>query len=66
MQEEDAAMEVLLSLGMKGHKARRTISEIDSPPRITQGARSNPGLGIQPGVALDLTALDEFGNPCDF
>eukprot|EP00972_Heterocapsa_arctica_P111587 16426900-Heterocapsa_arctica.AAC.1 len=39
MQEEDAAMEVLLSLGMKGPEARRTMSEIYSPPRITQAAR---------------------------
>eukprot|EP00972_Heterocapsa_arctica_P103419 15240408-Heterocapsa_arctica.AAC.1 len=51
---------------MKGPEARRTTSEIDSPPRITQAARSNPGPGIQPGFALDLTTLDEFGNLWDF
>eukprot|EP00972_Heterocapsa_arctica_P079531 11720426-Heterocapsa_arctica.AAC.1 len=55
-------MEVLLSLGMKGPEARNTISEIYSPPRISQAARSNPGLGIQPGFALDLTNLDEMSS----
>eukprot|EP00972_Heterocapsa_arctica_P049127 7231980-Heterocapsa_arctica.AAC.1 len=27
---------------------------------------NHPGLGIQPGLALDFTTLDEFGNPWDF
>eukprot|EP00972_Heterocapsa_arctica_P018248 2695008-Heterocapsa_arctica.AAC.1 len=51
---------------MKGPEARRTISGIDSPPRIIQAARHNPGLGIQPGFAVDLTTLGEFGNPWDY
>eukprot|EP00972_Heterocapsa_arctica_P078882 11633644-Heterocapsa_arctica.AAC.1 len=51
---------------MRGPEARRTLYEIYSPPRITQAARSNPGLGIQPGFALDLTTLDEFWNPWEF
>eukprot|EP00972_Heterocapsa_arctica_P067594 9976995-Heterocapsa_arctica.AAC.1 len=63
MDEWDAAMGVLMSLGAHGPEARRTVSEIHSPPRITQAARSHPGLGVQPGFALDFTTLDEFNNP---
>eukprot|EP00972_Heterocapsa_arctica_P086274 12717352-Heterocapsa_arctica.AAC.1 len=59
-------MDVLLSLGISGPEARRTVSEICSPPRITQAARSHPSLGIQPGFALDLTTCDAFGNPWNF
>eukprot|EP00972_Heterocapsa_arctica_P095265 14049458-Heterocapsa_arctica.AAC.1 len=50
---------------MHGPEALRTASDIYSLPRITQAARSRPGLGIQPGFALDFTTLDELNNPWD-
>eukprot|EP00972_Heterocapsa_arctica_P089782 13242953-Heterocapsa_arctica.AAC.1 len=56
-------MDVLLSLGISGPEARMTVSEIYSPPRIIQAAPSHPSVGIQPGIALDLTTCDEFGKP---
>ena len=43
-----------------------TVSEIYSPPRITQMARAYPHLGIKPGFAMDLTTEDENSNPWDF
>eukprot|EP00972_Heterocapsa_arctica_P089953 13270916-Heterocapsa_arctica.AAC.1 len=59
-------MDVLLSLGMPASEARRTVPEIYSPPRITSMTKSKPNLGTNPGFALDLTTLDEFGNSWDF
>eukprot|EP00972_Heterocapsa_arctica_P013032 1914880-Heterocapsa_arctica.AAC.1 len=59
-------MDVLMSLGMAANAARRTVSNIHSPPRITRSAMSHPGLGIHAGFALDLTTIDEFGNSCGF
>eukprot|EP00972_Heterocapsa_arctica_P013936 2052841-Heterocapsa_arctica.AAC.1 len=51
---------------MPASEARRMVSEIYSPPRITDMAKSNPNLGIKPGSALDLTILDKLGNQWDF
>eukprot|EP00972_Heterocapsa_arctica_P074823 11041227-Heterocapsa_arctica.AAC.1 len=51
---------------MPAFEARRTVSEIYSPPRIISMAKSRPNLGIQAGFALDFTNVDKFGNPWDF
>ena len=42
------------------------VSEIYSPPRVTAAAKLLPGLRIAPGFALDLTQVDENGEPWDF
>ena len=42
------------------------VSEIYSPPRVTAAAARLTGLRIDPGAALDLTTVDEFGRPWDF
>eukprot|EP00972_Heterocapsa_arctica_P108286 15947709-Heterocapsa_arctica.AAC.1 len=47
VDEPDAAMDVLLSLGFSYQDARKTISEVYIPPRVTLAARSHPSLGIQ-------------------
>jgi hypothetical protein len=44
----------------------RVISEIYSPPRVTGYLRRHPNDHLGPGFALDLTTLDEEGNPWDF
>eukprot|EP00972_Heterocapsa_arctica_P096768 14277097-Heterocapsa_arctica.AAC.1 len=59
-------MDVLLSLGFSDQNARKTISEVYSPPRVSLAATSHPSSGIQAGFALDLTTVDEFGNPWNF
>ena len=42
------------------------VSEIYSPPRVTQALKMLPSMGLIPGFALDLTTNDEEGNPWDF
>ena len=42
------------------------ITEIYSPPRVTACAKSLPGFGIVPGLALDVTTVDENGVAWDF
>ena len=42
------------------------VSEIYSPPRVTEAARLSSRLGISIGFAMDITANDEDGNPWDF
>jgi len=42
------------------------VSEVYSPPRVTEAARLRPDLGIAPGFALDLTTYDEHGVKWDF
>jgi len=49
-----------------GGEAERTVSEIYSPPRLTDVARRKPRLGIVPGFALDLTTCNEEGVAWDF
>jgi hypothetical protein len=65
-QDADEAMEVLMSLGVKAAKAEQMVSEIYSPPRITNMAHKHPNIGIKAGFALDLTTCDDEGNPWDF
>jgi len=40
--------------------ANNTVSEVYSPPRITEAARRQPGLGLTAGFALDLTTGWDF------
>ena len=42
------------------------MSEVYSAPRVTDVARRRKKYGIEPGVALDLTTVDEQGKPWDF
>ena len=66
-----AVMSILESMGSNTHKfgrerakkARAIISEIYSPPRVSEVARLMPSYGCAPGLALDLTTCDEAGNP---
>ena len=44
----------------------RCVSEIYSPPRVSELARQLPSYGIQPGFALDLTTSDVDGRSWDF
>ena len=51
------------------HEAARTqhtITEVYSPPRVTEWSKRLPGYGIVPGLALDLTTRDDNGIPWDF
>ena len=45
---------------------RTILSEVYSAPRVTAMARRRRKYGIDPGVALDLTTVDEHGRPWDF
>ena len=50
-----------------GQKAMKTIvSEIYSPPRVTELLRRTRSRHLMAGFALDLTVLDEDGRPWDF
>ena len=40
-------------------QVRKVVSEIYSPPRVTKAAADNPGYGLMPGFAIDLTCNDE-------
>ena len=42
------------------------MSEIYSPPRVTNVAKLRPELGCISGFAFDLTTNDEFGRPREF
>ena len=46
-----------------GERSSTDVAEIYSPPRVTEAARR---MGMVPGVALDLTTVDDDGNPWDF
>ena len=46
--------------------APHVFTEVSSPPRITACAKLLPGFGIVPGLALDLTTVDENGVAWDF
>ena len=42
------------------------VSELYSPPRVTNAAKLLPSLKAMPGYAFDLTTSDENGVPWDF
>ena len=44
----------------------RIISEVYSPPRVTAAIKMLPSLRLIPGLAMDLTTLDDEGRPWDF
>ena len=47
--------------------ARRMVSEVYSPPRVTRAISAMPSCGLVPGFALDLTCSDpDDGEPWDF
>ena len=66
-----AIKEFLTALGGDPGKYRRQtakkmkaiVSEIYSSPRITVMAKLLLSFGIIPGMAFDLTTIDEDGNP---
>ena len=46
---------------------KRLVSEIYSPPRVTEALRHLSNKVLTPGVALDLTTVDpDDGKPWDF
>ena len=61
-------------MGQDGRKYRReamqclraVVAEVYSAPRVTAAARRHSRLGMLPGLALDLTGVDEEGVPWDF
>ena len=76
-QVNEANVEILnvirqLGIGGKAYRRERKagikaiISEIYSPPRVTRYAKLLPSLGIGPGFALDLTTVNDKGEPWDF
>ena len=70
--EETCVLSVTLGDTRNGFRARAkaytkaTVAEVYSPPRVTRAATLLPGLGIEPGAALDITTCDEHGEPWDF
>ena len=51
----------------KKQAVRRLVSEVYSPPRVTELLRHMSNHGLTPGLALDLTCTDpEDGKPWDF
>ena len=50
-----------------GRKAiKKIVSEIYSPPRVTDLLRKMESRHLMAGFALDLTVLDEDGQPWEF
>ena len=50
----------------KQHQANQSVTEVYSPPRVTEWAKRLPSYGIVPGLALDITTRDDDGVPWDF
>ena len=44
----------------------RIVSEVFSPPRVTQAIKLLPRLRLVPGLALDVTRCNDKGEPWDF
>ena len=47
-------------------RVRAIVSDVYSAARVTASAIRHKGLGIESGLALDLTTTDEDGKPWDF
>ena len=60
-KKEQQILEGLCSL--EQHVKENDVSEIYSPPRVTEHARK---FGLEPGWSLDLTTHDSDGRPWDF
>ena len=62
-------MQIIRDVGgsRKAYKASRRaemkaiLTEVYSPPRVTAAAKLLPKYGVAPGMALDLTTVDEDG-----
>ena len=73
-EQDEEVLAVVRQLGgsTSGYlKERRSavlklVSEIYSPPRVTAAAKLLPELRCVPGFALDLTTMNEQGQPWDF
>ena len=50
----------------RGRAVRAVLSEIYSPPRVSNVAKMCPAYGVLPGFALDLTTHDVDGRHWDF
>ena len=46
--------------------ARRLLYEVYSPPRVTKMLSHMSNHGLMPGLAMDITVLDDEGEPWDF
>ena len=61
-----------LGCGSKSYRRERKsrlkaiVSELYSPPRVTKAAKLLPSMGISPGLALDVTTVNDKGEPWDF
>ena len=73
--EDEDIVQILAVLGAdpgsyrreKKQAVRRLVSEVYSPPRVTELLRHMSNHGLTPGLALDLTCIDpEDGKPWDF
>jgi hypothetical protein len=64
--ERDEIMALLMTFGVSKGDAECKVSELYSPPRVTEGARKYSGLHIKPGTAFDLKIDDETGQAWDF
>ena len=73
-QHDREIVAVIKSLGGDGNRYRRerkrairhVVSEIYSPPRVTAATKLLPELRLVPGFALDLTTVNEQGEPWNF
>ena len=73
-QRQKQIVEIVASMGggarsfrrERGRRSRAIIAEFYSPPGISALAKEFLSYGIAPGLALDLTVLDEIGEPWDF
>ena len=66
VDEERGMIETLLSMGVDGDEAMAKVSEIYSPPRVTDMANRRPGLNIKGLGAFDLSTPRPGGGNWDF
>ena len=66
MKQMESAEPWLSALTSPPGETPHVIIEIYSPPHVTACAKSLPGFGIVPGLAFDLTTVDEDGVAWDF
>ena len=55
-----------MSLGVEQSIAAVKVSELYSPPRVTEAARTRPDLGVKGLKAFDLTTPRPNGGHFDF
>ena len=73
MTLENAILQLVVQLGgskarysKRQRQAKQAITQVYSPPRVTEWATRLPGYGMVIGFALDLTTRDQAGVPWDF